>query len=431
MTVPDRSDLSRREYVRLAVAAGGLAALGACLEADGEDDVPSGTDPTTLPDRQHAWNEYLETDDDGNVRPPEHHVLLALSLTPDVEADGEPGPDEDAAETVEAALRTLERAYEWSNEGLLFTLGYTPTYFERFDGSLPDAVDLPAPEPLTDRESPDTLEFDEFDAVLHLASDRAAVVLAAEEALFGELDDVNGEPVETDLSGVFARHDDRRRTGFVGPGLPAEKIDVSGVPESVPEDAPFFMGFRSGFRESQATEGRVTIESGPFAGGTTQHVSSMAIQLDQWFDQESHAQRVMKTFSPHHNDADLISGVGDSLGSSSALTDDWIDATDEDARNRGVVGHAQKAARAREDGDPLLLRRDFNTVDGDRPGLHFLSLQREIADFVRVREAMTGADLPIGQPQNHGILGYIFVDRRGNYLVPPRSRRALPHPDPE
>ncbi|MCU4741690.1 DUF7405 family protein [Natronoglomus mannanivorans] len=425
MSLPDRTGLSRREYLRAVVAVGGASALSACVAENGESDVPSGTDdPESLPSRQHAWNDALSTDDDGNVQLPEHHVLLALSLV----EDG--APTDADRETVETSLRTLERAYEWSNEGLVFTIGYTPAYFERVGSLATETVDLPAPTALTTREDP---EPDDFDALLHLASDHAEVVLRAEEALFSDVADVNGVDVDADLSSIFERVDDQRRTGFVGPGLPADHTDTSGVPEEVPEDAPFFMGFRSGFRANQATEDRVTITEGPFEGGTTQHVSSMDIQLETWFTQDSHRQRVSKMFSPEHVDEDLVGEIGEQLSTSSGVTDERIEATAEDARTRGVVGHAQKAARAREDGHPLLLRRDFNTVDGDRPGLHFLSLQREIEEFVRVREAMTGSDLAgngVGGVFNNGILQYIFVNRRGNYLVPPRSLRALPPGDP-
>ncbi len=101
----------------------------------------------------------------------------------------------------------------------------------------------------------------------------------------------------------------------------------------------------------------------------------MDLQLEVWFEQDNHYQRVSKLFSPEHAEEELVGAFGERLETASGLTDDRIEATAADARERGVVGHAQKAARARENGDPLLLRRDFNTVDGDRPGLH-LSLQR-------------------------------------------------------
>ncbi|EMA38712.1 DUF7405 family protein [Halobiforma nitratireducens] len=426
MTLPDRSALSRRDYVRTLVAVGGASALAACLETvrnDEERTVPSGTDdPESLPERQHAWNSVLSTDEDGNVTPPQHHVLVALSLV-----DGVDPAAEESRAAVEEALRTLERAYEWSNEGLLFTLGYTPAYFARFDEPLPSSVDLPDPEPLIRGGDP---EFDEYDAVLHLASDAPDAVLEAEQALFGDRERSNGIDLEADLTDVFESLADRRRTGFVGDGLPAEHADVPGVPDSIPEEAPFFMGFRSGFRRSQATEDRVTIGTGPFAGGTTQQISSMELQLEVWFEQDNHFQRVSKMFSREHAEDELVGDYGEALADSSGLTDERIAATEADAREHGVVGHAQKTARARDDGEPPLLRRDFNTVDGDRPGLHFLSLQHEIGDFVRVREAMNGEDLDVPRA-NNGILHYVFVDRRGNYLLPPRSLRALPSPTPD
>ena len=405
---------SRRHVLRALVAAGGATALAACLGDDDEIDVPAGVDdPGELPPRQHAWNEFLERDDDGNVRPPEHHVLLPLELERD--------PTDEDRKSVEETLQGLERAIAWSNEGLVFTLGYTPAYFERFDAH---DVDLPAPTPLTEREEGE-LAVDEFDALLHLASDEAAVALAAEEALFGELDELNGEPVETDLTDVFSRVEDHRRTGFVGPGLPAEETDVTGVPDSVPEDAPFFMGFRSGFRSNQASEDAVTLESGPFAGGTTQHLSTMGIQLHQWLEQDSHDQRVAKLFSPEQ--VGELGSVGETLGTDSGVAVLDIDELESVAREEGVVGHAQKTAAARIDGEPPLLRRDVNTVDGDQPGLHFLSLQADVEAFVAVRQAMEATDLPVSR-QNNGILHYLFVRRRGNYLVPPREHRALPDP---
>lgn len=413
MTLPDRATLSRREYVKGLVAVGGTAALAACLDEESEVSIPTG-DPDALPDRQHAWNATLSGDDNENIVPARHHVLLSLTLSRD--------PTDEDRERFESVLGTLERAYEWSHEGLLFTVGYTPAYFERvgWDG-------LPDPEALTDFEEP---VFEAGDLQIHLASDHSGAVLAAEEALMGEVEEVNGIEVETDIAELVESNE--RLTGFVGAGLPAE-ADVSGVPDSepIPEEAPFFMGFRSGFDRSQATEDRVTIEEGPFAGGTTQHVESLSIDLHQWYEQDSQFQRVAKTFSHEHAEENLVGEYGEDLEDSNGLTEERIANTTEDARQHGVVGHAQKAARAREDGEPLLLRRDFNTTDDDRPGLHFLSLQRDIEEFVRVRDAMTGGDLAadtgIGSITNNGLLQYITVNRRGNYLLPPRELRAFPN----
>jgi hypothetical protein len=413
MDLPDPDALSRRDYLRSLVAVGGAAALSACLDLTGDVSAPRG-DPANRPDRQHEWNRTLDTDEDGNHVPPEHHVLVPLSL--------QTGPDADAREQVESAFESLESAYAYGPDGLLFTVGYSPAYFERVGGDSP----LPEPEALTSLESP---EFDEFDAIVHLASNEAAVVMEAEEALFGEVDSPNGVEMDATLSGVFERAEPRR-TGFIGPGLPAEHTDVQGVPDSVPEDAPLFMGFRTGFRGAQAPEDRVTIRDGPFAGGTTMHVESLTHQLQTWFEQDSHEQRVGKMFSPEHADEELVGDIGEKLGSSNLAGGDIAAQTEEDAREEGIVGHAQKAARERDaDGTPPLLRRDFNTVDKNVPGVHFVGLQRRIEEYVRVRQAMAGEDLAgegVGQRLNNGILQYIFVRRRGNFLLPPRDNRSLP-----
>ncbi|WP_083898834.1 twin-arginine translocation signal domain-containing protein [Natronococcus jeotgali] len=427
MLLPDPSEVSRREYLKAAVAVGGATGLSACLDILDEQTVPSGAeDPSTLPTRQHAWNAVLDTDDDSNREPPRHHVLSPLEYVRD-------GPPDDAGrDTVETALRTLERAYEWSHEGLLFTIGYSPAYFDRFDADLPESVDLPYPEPLSSLEEP---MLDDADAILHLASDVPSVPLAAEEALFGEADTVNDVDVDTDLSGVFKRTG--RRPGFVGEGLPAENQDVQGIPDSepVPEEAALFMGFRSIFERNQATEDRVTIKEGPFADGTTQHVETDRLQLQPWYEQDSHYQRVAKMFSPEHAKDELVGEVGEKLENSARITDEIIDHIEQDAHKYGMVGHAQKVARGREDGQPLLLRRDFNTTDGDRAGLHFLSLQRRISDFIRTRELMNGeqlaTDTAVGQRLNNGILQYVFVERRGSFLIPPRPHRALPEATPD
>jgi hypothetical protein len=421
----DERGIPRREFLKSAIAIGGTAAFSACLGRE-EVDVPTGPDDlSSYPQRQHAWNEVLPRDDHGNVIAPSHRVLLYLSYR----RDGQPNEnDRDQAET---ALRGIEHAYERSGDGLLLTVSYSPAYFDRFDESLPEDVDLPEPEALAPFENP---EFDTPDAVVHLASNTAQVVLGAEEALKGNKSTLNGvDQPDATLTDVFSLAD--RRTGFIGDGLPAENADdAESVPaDKVPEDAPLFMGFKSGFKKNQASEDRVAIQSGPFAGGTTQHISKLQLNLNQWYNQDDRWQREAKMFCPYHAENDVVEGAGDNLGDSSKIDD--CRPTDETAREMGVVGHSQKSARARDDDDsPLLLRRDFDSTDDGTAGLHFLALQRGITDFVDTREAMNGTDVTeqsaVGQRNNNGILQYIRTERRGNFLVPPRSLRALPPAQP-
>ncbi|WP_144901147.1 DUF7405 family protein [Halobellus captivus] len=421
---------TRRNVLKGAVAVGGAAALSACLEQTGGESVPSGVgDPSSLPNRQHAWNEHVRTDEHGNTLLPRHQVLLYLTLPEDGPADASD------RETLESALRTLDRAYERSSDGLLYSIAYSPSYFDRFDDPLPDSIDLPGPRALSPFETP---TFDEQDALLHLASDRADAILAAEEALRGEKPAVNGREMDAALTDVFAVDD--RRSGFVGAGMPAERQDgLNGIPSSnpVPEESPLFMGFVAGFRQNQATEEYVTLPDGPFAGGTTKHVSNLRMRLDDWYGEQSFEERVAELFSPEHAERALVEDVGSNLGDDSGITPEMIEDVGEHARRFGRVGHAQKAARGNRtnDGTVRTLRRHFESTDDGEAGLHFPSLQREITTFEEVRAAMNGIDLTaeptIRQRVNNGILEYIFVKRRGNFLVPPRALRALPTPTGE
>ena len=416
--------ISRRAFVKAAVAIGGASALAACTAREDAPDLPQGpNDLSGFPMRQHAWNAVLDLDDADNHLGPRHRVLLYLDYT----SDGTPADSD--RRTVERAFRNLEHAYPRSNDGLLFTASYSEAYFERFEDALPDEVDLAKPEALTPFEEP---ALDAPDTVVHLASDYGSVVLGAEQALLGEQDELNGVSIKTTLNGVFERTD--RRTGFVGAGLPADNQDVDGIPDSepVPDDAPLYMGFKSGFNKNQATEDRVTIQSGPFVGGSVQQISKIQLHLDQWYDQDSRSQRVGKMFCPAHAVSGAVEGVGENLGNSSGM-DDCAPAENA-ARESGVVGHSQKMVSARENDRPVILRRDFDSTDGGDAGLHFLSLQRTTSDFTDTREAMNGTDLAadsaLGQKNNNGILQYMTVTNRGNYLVPPREHRALPVPQP-
>ena len=422
---------SRRQFCKAALAAGGMSALAACLDAFGDEPIPQGGDQD-LPDRQFAWNESLERDDHGNVVLPEHHLFLYLDYTGEA-SDGV--PTETDRETLDAGLETIERAYEWSNRGVVFDLAYSPAYFERFDEQLPDSLDLPAPRSLWSVENED---LDEQDALLHLASDRVDALLAIEETLFEGGEMLNEVEVEARLGDVFDIAD--RRTGFIGPGLPADKQgDVSGIPNDgpVPEESPLFLGFKAGFSGNQATEEYVTIDEGPFAGGTTKQVSTIRQSLDKWFSDHDHTEMVARMFSPLLADENAVEGVGENLGDHNGITSEVFEQIRETAETRGVVGHTAKAARANrdEEGNVVLLRRHVESTDNDRASLHFATLQQEISQFVAVREAMNGSDLADGTAVqdrlNNGILNYIFTESRGNFLVPPRSLRAFPTPTGE
>jgi hypothetical protein len=182
------------------------------------------------------------------------------------------------------------------------------------------------------------------------------------------------------------------------------------------------MGFKSGFTKNQASEDDVTIDSGPFLDGTTMQVSYMRLRLDSWYSMNED-ERVARMYAPELTPAQVA-----------RFTDDAPSDPDRysyAASRYGVVGHSQTSARARVKGRPRIIRRDFDTVDGGLAGLHFVSIQRSIADFVRTRTAMNAANAAflnpaIGDTVNNGINEFIFVLKRANYIVPSRATRAYP-----
>lgn len=422
------SALSRRDFVKSALAIGGGGALSACVDRQGMPDVPQGpSDPSRLPDRQFAWNQFLPRDSAGNVDLPEHQLLLFFDYT------GGGVPTDAERRQVETAFRGLERAYQPGNggadpyspagrnaPGLLFTVGYAPSYFDRYETD--PSVSLPRPADTLDRIEEPADRAASHEVGMVLVSDYVQVLLAAEEALRGNLDSVNGVELSASVSGVLERVE--RRTGFVGAGLPDEKLDTDEVPDS----APLSMGFKSNFRDSQATEDRVAIESGPFADGTTQHVSRLELDLDRWYE-NTDAERRHQMFSPHHTQTE-VGEVGRQLASDSGVTRETVERAESDAEKHGTVGHSQKVAAARDDDfEPTMLRRSEGvSTDTDTPGFNFTALQRDIERFVEVRQAMNESfDVP---DENDGIRGYIEATSRANFLVPPRRLRALPPADP-
>ncbi len=366
-----------------------------------------GGQPAGLPLRQHAWASGLATDVHGNTVAPRFDRLLFF----DVAAR----PTVDSVRQLEASLRGLERLYPWDHRGLLFTLSWGPHYFEHV---VHRPSPIPRPTELSDFEVP---TFDDYDACLHLASDDEQRLVALEAAL------VHGGAVPAagslDLRGTLRWRE--TRTGFVGAGLPARHQAVGGIPPGhhVPAAAPLYMGFKSGFRKNQASEDAVTIPDGPFAGGTTMHVSYMRLRLDSWYRILDEKERVARMYAPEMTPAEV-----------SRLTDDAPSHPDRYARDAGrygVVGHSQTSARARRNGRPRILRRDFNTTDGGVAGLHFVAIQRSISDFVETRKAMNAANAPYLNPAitdtvNNGINEFIFVLKRANYIVPPRPNRSFP-----
>jgi len=423
MVTPKLAWLTRRRFlIGAGVAVGAGAAAGAGVGIDGAlgagatatpgvPDVELVAQPAGLPARQHAWTAYLAVDQQGNPIPPQFDRLLFFDVI------GSPTPA--YARLLEASLRVLERTFQWTPSGLLFTVGWGPAYFTDV---LKAAAPIPPAKALSDFEQP---AIDDYHLCLHLASDDEARLAAVEGALtrgtpIPYYTDA-GEPLDIS-SGLRLRE---TRAGFVGSGLPAERQDTGGIPagQHVPVSAPLFMGFKSALKRNQATEDAVTIADGPFAGGATMHASYLRLRLDTWYAQLSQPERVARMYAPQVTQEQVNHFTTDAESDPNLLG--------QAISRYGVVGHAQASATARRNGKPLILRRDFDTTDGGEAGVHFVALQRSIEDFVTTRTAMNASNAQLRNPSitdtvNNGINEFIFVTKRGNYLLPARADRSFP-----
>jgi dye decolorizing peroxidase len=400
--------LSRRRFLAGAGLAAGAVAVPPVLAGCGADgpkaaQLPDVALPAATPglsERQHAWQATFASDGDGNPVAPRFDRLLFFDVNGT--------PDARHVRILEAALRNLEHQYAWGPDGLLFTAGWGHSYFSQLLGT---PAPIPAARALSDFEQP---SFDTYHLCLHLAANDEGRLAEAQLGL---------------LSGAHAitaalTHRETR-TGFTGAGLPAAHQQVTGIPggDPVPASSPLYMGFKSNLKGNQATEDAVTIPSGAFADGTTMAVSYMTLSLSSWYGQLSEEERVQRMYSPQTTLAAQRRFTTDAESNPAKLNQ---------AINRyGVIGHSQSSARARRNNKAIILRRDFNTTDGDQAGLHFVSLQRDIQDFVDTRTQMnqSSASLQnpaIGDTTNNGINEFIFVRKRANYVLPGRAQRAFP-----
>jgi hypothetical protein len=280
-------------------------------------------------------------------------------------------------------------------------LGWGPGYFSRHT-----EIAAPVSRPVTLARG-ERAALQDIDACLHLACDDEDRLDDAVAALLWDDQSRLREPLKVR----------EVRTGVVGAGLPAR---FAGPP--VAADAPLLLGFHSGLRRNQASEPEITIPAGPLAGGTTMHVSRIALDLGAWYEADE-ARRTSLMYAPT-----VTPGQAARFTDDAASDFEHLPAT---ARRHGVVGHAQAAARARRDGRPRINRRDFVTFDDGIPGTHFVSLQRNLEDFNATRAVMNASDATrhhpaVGLRANNGINAFMDVVSRATFAVPPRARRAYP-----
>jgi hypothetical protein len=408
------SALDRRVFLRggaALVGAGVAAGIGTRGARAAVPQVKLGPEPKHLPARQHAWADYLHKDKYGNPIAPMYDRLIFFDVR------GKPTAAH--VRLLEANLRALERRFKWGPDGLLFTVSWGYAYFKKVLRQKSSPV--PRGGALSTFEKP---RIDTYDMCIHVAcDDQKRLAEITRGLLYGaHVDGIDGS---LSLRPAFVWRD--TRTGFTGVGIPAANQNVHGIPagDPVPKSSPLFMGFKSGLKKNQASEDRVTIKSGSFKNGTTMQVSYMRQTLDSWYSDLTQEERIARMYSPQTTAADVAKLTTDAPANHSPAG--VLNAI----KKYGVIGHSQAAATARKNNEPLIIRRDFDTVDGGYAGLHFVSVQASIQDFVVTRNAMnanSAHDLnkKITATKNNGINAFIEVRRRANYMMPSRADRSFP-----
>jgi hypothetical protein len=401
--------LTRRRLLAAGAGVGAAAAAGALIrQGDGAgDELAPRNMPRAaagLPAGQHEWEARLEADAHGNAVAPPHQRLLLFDLAGAPTAAG--------ATWIEAALRRIDAL----RPAVFTALGWSAEWFAL--AGLPSPI--PKARALNPAEAPN---LDGAICCLHLAAADEQLLEAVDAALTRGAALPGGTAGEADVRPVLRLVE--RRGGFIGAGLPAghtRDLTTRGGVE-VPQASPLFMGFPSGMRRNQATEAAVTIDHGRWRGGSTMHVSRIALTLPSWYATLTDQQRTARMHGPG---VSARAALDPGSGLEPATAD--LGAT---ARRYGVVGHAQAAATARRREKPIILRRDFNGVERGQPMTHFVALARTIEDFEATRKAMDAARAQaasesVGAQVNNGINEWLSVHDRANFLVPPRAMRAFP-----
>jgi hypothetical protein len=90
------------------------------------------------------------------------------------------------------------------------------------------------------------------------------------------------------------------------------------------------------------------------------HVSYMRLCLASWYDELNTRERVARMYAPQMTSQEAGRFTTDAAGDPSLMA--------QAISRYGVIGHAQASARARRNSRPIILRRDFTTVDGGQAG---------------------------------------------------------------
>jgi hypothetical protein len=463
--------LTRREVLGGA-AAGALAAAGIYELVDKLAGSPARPAAGPLPQEQHVLGGLEVVVDNGVevIVPPLHHEVVTAKLLVGETA----GALSEAQSALEGALRRLESRYALTPAGLGVTVAWGEPYFDRYvprqaerhlpvdvratkaDGEVVRALEKAIRFP---SDPPDTV-LEENDVAVLLRSDALDNIVDGARSLFEELD------------GLFAVTSIRK--GFVGGGfdgsksLPKRMATAAGVPgaDLIPDMAELYLGFTSTQKAGLGPPRIANFETlgyvdvGPsayFANGTSMHLSHLYENLEAWYLNFDHQERVDTTFRPGlevKRTTLTVPQQPDDVQTAPEVAHDY--------RRTLRIGHSgsiQTASRLQHavrgaDGTTYLKgtaipqRADFNTLDNpffwtahperdrytERPaaGLHFVVFNPSSDDFKRNRLAMDGV-LPDGTTlrfpplsRGQGFNSVLATTHRQNFLVPPRRHRSFP-----
>ena len=457
------------------LAGAGAAAVGAAGIYELVDQLTSAPKRAAvpigpLPPEQHVLLDVPSIHDNGVevLVPPLHHQLVTLRLTLVSKADLIHAQVE-----LEQALTSLEVDYAPTPAGLGVTVGWGLPYFRHYVPShsprylpfdhraskakglpvraLLDAVRFPSDPPQTILE--------QNDAVLLLRSDSLAAIADGANRLVTKLDFWKPTSIRRGFAGG----------GFVGKrSLPKQMAMAAGVggADLIPEHAELFLGFTSTQKAGLGPTRIANLETlgysdggpdGYFRHGTAMHVSHIFEDLEGWYINFTHAQRVTTAFRP------TVSVPSGTMTVRQGPPDVATERQNvSDYRRFRAIGHSasiQTSSRLTEDvtgtdgtvypkGTAIPHRADFNTLDNpfffsaqpdvdqmsDQPaaGLHFVVFNPTSDDFHRNRLAMDGV-LPDGtklpfdpKDRGQGFNSVLTTTHRQNFIVPPRRHRSLP-----
>jgi hypothetical protein len=452
------------------IAGGAVAGLGAAGVYELVDRLGSSPERPAaqgLTPEQHLLQGVRIVEDNGVevVVPPLHHQLVTARLRV-----AERKSDlVEARKALEDVLAKLDRDFEQSPAGLGVTVAWGLPYFRRFVPKLADEhipIDRRASK---SRDEPvrvllDSRRFPSDPAETILEANDVAVLLRSDS-----LDHIAAGSKAILDPGLFEVTSIRK--GFAGggfdggQGLPKKMAVAAQVRGSylIPDGSELFLGFTSTQKAGLGPPKIANIEElgyapgGYFTEGTHLAVSHISENLEAWYVNFPHQERVSTVFRPG-----LV--VKENVQTVPQGPHDVSDAArvQRDFERTKQIGHSaslQTVSRLASTavgasgaiygpGTAIPHRADFNTLDNpfffsadpardgmsDQPaaGVHFVVFNPSSDDFNRGRLAMDGV-LPDGtklpfhpRDRGQGFNSILRTTHRQNFLVPPRRHRSFP-----